>query len=229
MPRNNKPRISVNKLGEFLTTSSPLRRRSIVTNQKNPPDTIVARYRQAMDPIQEFLASGGLEIDRLLSCAEALRNAPAGTDWRADDNRNTALALETFLESSDLLPLENVNYIRCDNEQPAVEIAGVSVSVRPDFLIHFQKRGVECVGALKLHFMRSKSSSLRESGQEYVAMMCYKWLADNNTTPRKPMPNHCFSLDVFRKSLVQSPTATKRRMSDVEAACSEIALIWPAV
>ena len=44
------PRISVNKLGEYMT-ATPLRRRRIVLDQKRPKTFIFARYREPQDAI----------------------------------------------------------------------------------------------------------------------------------------------------------------------------------
>jgi hypothetical protein len=162
----SNPRISANKLGEFLTTQSPVRRRGIIRDQKHPSSVVVPRYRQATDPIEAFLASGGVDVAGMVAKIDALRAATGGSDWHADDNKNTADALEKFLEIFELLPADGFTYIRGANEVPRLIIAGVSISVRPDFLIHFQRRGKDSVGSLKIHYIRGDERALRPAGQE---------------------------------------------------------------
>lgn len=98
-----------------------------------------------------------------------------------------------------------------------------------------QQRGIEGghqrlqYRALKIHFIKDDDKALSASGQQYVATLCHKWL--ENFAPSSLVPSHdlCLSLDLFRRNVVHSPKAVTRRMNDIEAACAEIAALWPVV
>jgi hypothetical protein len=218
-------RISANKLGEYLVTSSPTRRRRIIHDQKHPSGVIVPRYRLAEEPLTAFFAGGG-EAQHIDRAVVRLRSDPTGTTWAIDDRRSTADALEMILGLAPKLPFEGVTYSRGPAQAPQLLIKGVNVSVARHMLLHFEHRGVQCVGALKLHFTKSEDSALEKKGGEYVATMLQQWLVSYGPHGHKVMPSHCFSIDVFRKAVVSAPTSSTRRKADIAAACDEIAAHW---
>lgn len=223
------PRISVNKLGEYLTSSSAVRRRTIIRQQKSPPPSIVPRYRLAVEPIEQFLSSGGVDVAGMAAAIHDLRTAPTTSDWDADDKANTATALERFLEVADHLPTDGIDYIKGHADPPKLVVSGVSISVRPDFLLYFEQRGRRYVGGLKIHFTKDDGKALRLAGQEYVATLVRQWLTEVEHDGREVHHKYCFSLDLFRRSLVHAPASYTRRMKEVEAACADIAALWPTI
>lgn len=219
-------RISCNKLGEYLVSASPARRRRIITDQKHPSDVVVPMYRLALDPLEDFFAGGGTNRAALDRAAVRLRAAAVGTKWNISDRRNTAEALEIFQQVAHKLPFDSITYVRGPEQPPYLQIKSVDVSVAPNFLLRFQHRGVNCVGALKLHFPKGEESALGQEGGEYVATLLQKWLIEHGPSGCKVMASHCFSVDVFRRSVVAAPSATTRRLASIAAACEEIAAQW---
>jgi len=219
-------RISVNKLGEYLICQDPARRRRIITDQKHPSAIIVSLYRLATEPLTTFLASGGVDSLTLDRSVVRLRSDMSGTDRAITDRRNTAEALEHFLQMAGELPWEGVKYLRGQEQAPHLNIKGVAVSVRPDYLLMFEQRGVLCVGAIKFHFRKTMDHPLGRDGGEYVATLVQRWLVEHGPAGRKVMPTHCLSIDLFRRAIVCAPNATTRRMSKITAACEEIAAQW---
>lgn len=220
------PRISANKLGQYLVCPNPARRRRIVADQKQPQRPIVPLYRLAEEPATAFLRSGGRDHEALDRAITRLRSDTSGTSWAINDRRNTADALEQLRALSPRLPFEGVSYVRSGEQMPPLRVKNVDVSVRPHFLLHFEHRGVDCVGALKLHFPKGEESALDVKAGEYIATLLHRWLLEHGTRGRKVMPSHCLSVDVFRRTVVTGPSATTRRMADITAACEEIAATW---
>jgi len=219
-------RISVNKLAELLITSNATRRRRIVHEQKYPKDTVVALYRHAKKPIEKYFRNGR-DPEILLEAAEKLREDRSGTSWAIDDRWNTADALEHFSEIAEGLPSEHGEVYRLgDAQPPKLLIAGVDVSIRPDFLIHFEKRGVAHTGALKLHFVKNADSALTRAGSEYVSTMLHQWL-EAHGPEGKASHAHCICVDVFRRSTFLAPKSNARRLEDIQSMCEEIAARWP--
>lgn len=220
-------RISANKLAELLITSNPVRRRRIIHDQKYPNDAIVTLYRNAYGPISEYFQNGR-NAKTLTEAAQKLRDNREGTEWAIDDRWNTADALERFAEIADDLPSQNnERYFRGEQQPPKLTIYGVDISVRPDFLIEFEKRGVKHTGAIKLHFVKNPDSALTKTGSEYVSTMLYRWLEEHGPDGSKPSYAHCISIDVFRGTTFLAPKSNQRRMQEIAAMCEDIAYRWP--
>jgi len=217
----SKARISVNKLGEYLN-ASPARRRRIVKDQKEPSAYITSRYGDARQEIVSFLEGGMVDEDALASTAAHLRQAP-GSDFIRQDKANSADAIEDFLETADQLNFDGLTVQAMDPTTPAnMEIANVTVSVRPEALLRDEVTGA-VVGAVKLHF--PKSFPLTDKAPDYVATALREYLAqtyDANAVD----PKRCYVVDIPTHTVTCATKASKKKMSDVEAACEEINARW---
>lgn len=222
-------RISVNKLAELLVTANPARRRRIVYDQKYPNPAVVPRYRAAMPPIVEYLTSGQDDTAVVDRAVTALRNERGGTDWAFEDRQNTADALEHFLQVIPEIRSDGYEFVAAPQQPPRLEIAGTSVSIRPDLLIHRTYRGRTWVGAVKFHFIRNEDSALQRRGAEYVGTLLHAWLQQHGPGAGAPKAGMCLSVDVFRRSVVGCPSSVTRRMDEITAACEEVALRWTSL
>lgn len=220
-------RISANKLAEMVVSSSPTRRRRIVYDQKHPGSNIVARYRLASEPIAMYLQRGR-DPNVLEEACRRLRADGSGTEWALDDRANTASALERFGELAEHLPTD-VTYTQGPHDAAKLLVAGVSVSVRPDFILTLERRGRLYVGALKLHYIKNAESALTRAGSEYVAVLLHEWLRLFGPADHAPLNTHCMSADVFRRSIVHAPRSITRRWDDITATCEEVAVRWPSL
>ena len=212
------PKISLNKLGEYMN-ATPARRRRIIEDQIAPKDFVVARYTDARESIIDCIA-GKISEDQLTQIAEDLREKEYESKFTAQDKNLSADAIDSFLEISDQLP-DNHKFEKVPaNEKSTIEIAGVDVSIRPDAYI--KNDNDEVVGALKLHF--PKSNPLDKNSGEYVATALKAFLQEGteNTIDHKL----CIVVDVPSSSVIPAPKAGKKRMIDIEAACEEIGAQW---
>lgn len=222
-------RISVNKLGEYLTSANPSRRRTIIADQKNPATFIAARYRKAYDPIYQFLVSGGFDIEHIYNAIDNLRSSKDGSEWESNDNQNTADALESFIDIADDFFDDNIDYLRGEHNPAKLEIAGVEISVRPDFILHFRKKNIDCIGAIKFHFIKDEDRALSVEGSQYVGVLLYEWLRKFGTQCRTPVHGKCFVVDCFRKKVISAPANYRRRLQHIEIACEEIRNQWTTI
>lgn len=220
-------KISANKLAEMLVTASPARRRRIIYDQKHPGANIVARYRNASEPVATFLTAGR-DPAVLREACRVLRADGSGTAWAIEDRGNTADALERFADLAEHLPDDAV-YEKGPRDAAKLLVAGVEVSVRPDFLLTLERRGRRYVGALKLHYIKNPESALTRAGSEYVAVLMHEWLRKFGPEGCVPLNTHCISADVFRRSTVHAPKSVTRRWDDITAACEEVAIRWPTL
>jgi hypothetical protein len=217
------PRISVNKLGEYMT-ATPLRRRRIIADQQRPKTFIVPRYTEAQDAITKYLVRGGHDAEVLTSEIERLSTAPSATEWEAQRKRLCAEALERFLIVADEIELSDQTLSAGGNDQPRLQVGGLEVSVRPEVLVRGTNRlGDEAGGALKLYF--SKTIPLNQDGGEYVATLVHQFV-DTHLTPGHADPRLSRVIDVFGGRVFTAPRAVARRRRDLWAACEEIARAW---
>lgn len=215
------PRISLNKLGEYLD-STPSRRRQIVKDQQDPEPFLAARYNDARREIIDFL-EGGMEDDSaLLGAASSLRLDASGSEFARQDRHASADAMENFVDVVEQLILEGLSVEGTDKAMSAgMDIAGVDVSIRPDAMLRDESTG-EVKGAIKLHF--SRTAPLSEKSREYVATVLRVYMTESGQISVDP--KKCYVVDVPTKKTSCAPKAFKRKMKDVEAACEEIAARW---
>jgi hypothetical protein len=221
------PRISINKLGEYLV-ASPRRRRRILLDQKYPQTIVTARYREAEEAIIDFLVGKG-EDDRILENAiRRIELGEARTDWEDTNQRICVEALTNFLDLADDLDLTHAARIWTEDAVDTLVLSGVSISVRPTVFIQGRNAvGDPAVGAIKVHFSKS-SPFTRESGA-YVAGGLRHYLF--TTRPGGPPAARalCIAIDVSSRRVYTAPRAYKQRLGDVEVGCEEISRGWAAL
>ena len=229
-----KPRISVNKLAEYLVCRSAARRREIIRDQWQPLGFKVARYDTACNAIIRALTRGGA-VSEVNACLHRLVNWHPGPDdsrFAIQKNRDCRDALEAFLhlvENSGVAGLTGSGLLVTagPKDAPKLTKAGVAISVRPELIIRgaAPKTG-PFVGVVKLHVC--KGFTMDQTAAEYVGTLLREYgelhLADETLCDYR----RCYVLDVFAKQLYPAPKATAKRQSEIVSACEEIANGWPA-
>lgn len=217
------PRVSVNKLGQFLTGTPALRKR-IIHDQKNPPDPQYLRYPEAAQAITEFLCHGRNEAV-LRHHQRRLLNTEPASDFDAHRLALCAEAIQHFLVAANELALTNAVVSPADAELPPLELAGVSINVRPEMLLRsVDRHGEMRSGLLKLYF--SKHRPLDERAGQYITTVLQTY-AEQRLEQRGPVDHRLVRVfDVFAGRVFVAPKARQRRLSDVQLACEEIAARW---
>lgn len=222
------PRISVNKLGEYLVASAG-RRRQIILDQKYPPDYQVIRYAQAERAIIEYMIEDRNDASILSKHVKRL------TDWRPgrDDSAAKALRVRDCIDAITAfsaiargdLPGDGLRLTAGPPDAPKLSKAGTSISVRPEIVsVGVGRNSTRTVGAIKLHF--SKSHALDERAGEYVGVMLHEFAEHHLSDHGHPTYRQCHIIDVFARRVYSAPRAFVRRRADVAAACEEIADRW---
>lgn len=161
MVRSN-PRVSVNKLGEYMV-AKPARRLSIIRNQKRPADFIVAYYSQAEDAIAESIIQNH-PLGFIESQIQALEKKPVSSDWDATRKSICVEALDYFSSFAKDATFGAYRCTRGATDQPKTAIGGLTVSVRPEVLLLNEQN--EVVGAVKLIFSKGRTAEVEEV--EYI-------------------------------------------------------------
>lgn len=219
------PRISLNKLGEYLV-AKPRRRHSIIKDQKKPKDFIVARYTDAIRAIQAYVTDGAQESDQIKRAARSLTSTSHESKWKQETADLCAKALLAFMSIADEVPTNGFGSIRGEDSQERINIAGTEVSVRPEIFLVDPDAGNQIVGAIKLYI--SKSHPLSDDSAAFIGSVLYRYAAEVVSTEAAVSHKNCFIVDVFDGKIYVAPKAFKRNMNDVHAACSEIAQLWQA-
>jgi hypothetical protein len=211
------PRISISKLAEYMSASAS-RRRSIIRDQREPPEVKTLHCRHARTAVASYLISHDPEV--LHRMIEALRRQNAQTSWQEREVPLNITALQRALKLS-LPDFSNVKIERSSQERTAMPIGGVRVVVRPDLLLRDRADG-RVVGAVNLYFV--KSVPLTDAAAGFVTTVLRQFVELAYQT--EPQRQRCIFVDVFAGKIHTVPTAFKQRMKDLEAACEEIAGRW---
>lgn len=220
------PRISVNKLAEYLGARAG-RRRAIIIDQKYPPDFKVAYYTEAQNAIVGYLVSQNRDERILTRAIDQLLAVQPQTEWQSRKVQVCVDAIEAFLEFGPDLEFDGLGVQAGTIDQPDLLIGNVSVSVRPEMIVRKEGRnGTTAIGAVKLCF--SKSAALNEEGGAYVGAALRRFVEGRLANGTKCDPTLCTVVDIFAREIHECPKAVKRRFDDMEAACEEIARAWQA-
>jgi hypothetical protein len=219
------PRISVNKLAEYMV-ATPARRRGIIRDQKVRREVVVARYQEVYSAIAEYLADSA-DVGPVYRRLDKLYSATAKSAWELQNNQLSAEALEWFLSFVDEIDLSQFETIRAAQTLPLMDVAGVGVSVKPSVLLRVPGTS-RVAGAV--HIYLSKLFAFDDEAAAYAGAVVHQFvdtvLEHGN---HKVDPANSYVIDVFARRIHVGPRAYKRRRKDIEAACEEIAQRWAAV
>jgi len=222
--KKRRPKISANKLGEYIH-SAPHRRKEIVKNQKYPKGYVVTRYNDAKSTIIDFFITGKGDKEMVEQKIKSLIHKSYDSNFRNQDNELSIKALEIFKET-DLSELEKHSLNRFGRNLKSLTFNGVEVTIQPEILIKGSIRGVDFIGAIKIHI--SKSHRLNSDSGKYVASLIHSFL-EKNYTDCKVRPEFCVSLDIFAGTYFTAPRSFKLLRKEIEAACNEIHLLWDSL
>lgn len=220
------PRISVNKLGEYLV-AKPARRRRILEDAKRPPDFIAPRYRDFYEVAPNYLSSNPLDDEIVVSAIENIQSRPVGSEW---DEQNRVLncdLLTNLLDVPDLIDIDRYSVSALPHAPDTMLVSGVEISVRPEMQLVYSSRGRELHGAIKLY--TPKSFPLSQESGDYISTLVHRYCAQSGIGADQMDYRHCHVIDVPAREVFTAPRSFTRRMADVEAACLEITALWCAV
>lgn len=229
MTRDTKqqtPRISLNKLGEYLIALPP-RRRSIILDQKYPPDFKTRRYANAQRAVVECLCNGcdPLVLNRH---AQRIRSKPHRSHIEAQSATLCLEALQAFSEMLPSLNLGDVRATRSSPRHPKFIRHGVRVSVQPDVLLsRANLTPGNYIGAIKLCFSKTRAVSEEEAG--YIGAVLRQHTLGGTGDATTASPKLCLLIDVFARRAHVAPRAHKQRLTVAESACEEIAARWSSL
>lgn len=209
--------------------SSDTARMGIIKRAAEPQTYVITRYKDVRPPVRLFLADmqrRGNPLNEAETMFEQRAEDPAESDLRQDDARQSIEVIRAIRGMSN--QLASYQFVEAPHSQPKLVLAGVEISVRADLWVHGSRRGVDQIGGALLR-MSQDDGSRREDMGRYVATLMRMHLDQNNPTDREPTNRLCLAIDVRHGQVFPAPSASTRRMSDMEAACRTIHALWGQV
>ncbi len=224
--QRSEPRISVNKLAQYIT-SRAARQNQILQNAKFPPDYITSYYREAAEAIARFLASEMIDTAILEGTIKSLNQTVPATVYETRRVAGNIDAIETFAAMLDDIDLKGAAAQLGSQIAPHLPLQGVSISVRHEVTLHSTAKGTPLIGGVKLHFPTTEPLDDEQAGYVSAIMQsfCDTHLWKHGTT----YAPHCMVVDMASKQVYPGAKSVIRRMKDVKSACDQIASLWPSI
>ena len=227
MPRKTQPRISVNKLGEYVVANGT-RQRSILRDQKSQ-NISGMYYAEAARAVSLCLASSLSDTSAIAQTIRILEQktpVSAGAMRRISSNID---ALESFDAMLDDIDLKGATAEKGEQKPGKLVIHGVNISVRPEIIMRGAGRGGKNqVGAVKVHF--SRTFPLTNVSAGYVSAVLQRYTEDKLIEDAEIVaPTYCFVIDIGSRTVHSFVKATAARLKAIESDCQNIAAIWPTI
>lgn len=104
----------------------------------------------------------------------------------------------------------------------------MTISSYPSAFLRQEKDGEEWTGALLLVFRKEKA--LTKRGGRVVAGLLRGTLEQSRVVNTRTIkPEFCLVVDVFHEGVHHAPRSRKRLGIEIESACRQIAILWPAI
>lgn len=223
----NQPRISVNKLAEYMVSKAARQRRLLKDRKYPDPDFQMGMYhREASEAVARYLVSDQIStapIDNQISIIKQQTPGAIGTQRRLNSNIE---AMERFLDMLDDFSFGDAEAEHGEHAPQKLVFHGVEVSVRPEIVLRGTVKGKPVVGAVKLHF--AKGFEMDEETAGYVSAAVQEY-CDRHLTGdgAKVNPAYCQVFDIGSGKIFPGVKSTKSRLRDIEDTCRNIADIWP--
>jgi len=225
--KSNTPRISVNKLAEYVV-SKGARQRQILRDQKFPQDFKVTYYREASEAIAKCIASNLEDISSLelaLKILEQQSPEKIGAQRRVTANVD---AIETFMSMMDNIELMGATPTLGAHAPQKLMKQNVEISVRPEIILRGKgKSKKSLVGAMKLHFPRT--FPLNAESASYVSAITYEYSHSHLAGEEEAHGPYCMVIDIGSKAVYPGIKSTVQKLKDVAAECRNIAGLWPTI
>lgn len=222
---NETPRISINKLGEYIY-ATPARKNRILLDAKYPSQIITTRYSPVQNAAIDYFISPIKDIEIFARVKHILSSKPTTTDYQKEKVKSCIEALTHLSDcaSSKLIPYREFSAIKGYNDCKAITINGVLISLRPEILL-LDSGTNQPKGAIKLVFSKGHFLSVQEG--QCIAGLIRSYLEKelNINCNFKD----CITLDVFSRRLLYAPVKTDWTLAKIESACNDIRVIWPSL
>lgn len=223
---NNKPEISINKLGEFLFASAA-KKRSIVKTFKYPSTFKIARYSTPKSAFVDYMLDEQHDASIFKLKRELVLLRKADTPWKVNTIQCCLQAIEDLLQCAGmhLVPyLQYKSQAGLPKGAKSRNIENVTVHIAPDIIL-IDKKTAQIAGGIKLVFSKSRAVDF----QEGVAISCTVKDHIEKFYGQTVPGNNCITIDVFHRRCIPAAENAKPIADQVKKACKEIRELWPTI
>jgi hypothetical protein len=230
-----RPRISANELARFMVAGDT-GRIGIIKRAKVASTPVLTRYKDVRRTLSNALLTPGRARGFLESARGTFEQRMTDASLSAavrDDAEKSIDVLDCFPSLNNML--SGYAYRDPGDRLPYLSISDVEVSVNVDLLIDHSLRGKELVGGLIFRMTKPDeeetegAKAKRKEMGIYTATLVLMQVSTNLAGNRQPHGPLCWSVDVQNGECFEAPRQRKKRLGDIEAACSIIAAIWDRV
>lgn len=200
------PSITFTGMCQYLSAPTATGRKGIIKKFKYPADGPMKSYVAAEQGIISFLVDG-TPIDV------------------THDQAHVVEVLEAFPSCG--WPDSDLTFTRPNARQEKLVVSGVEISLKPSVLV---RDAMGRVGACKLFFNKAPSEERPQLRPEVARMMAalLHFYGAEHLDDSAYKGGLCQVVCVRDGDVYASTGRYKKLLDDVEAACEEISLIWPA-
>ena len=222
----NEPKMSAKELADFMIASE-MARRTLIRNCKYRPIARVTQHNLAKQCLSKFIRGGHSDIGILLGEAERLRGMLTDNEFERDlyDHNADYIARFADVQAQIAFPSAEVQ-----PQGAAVSHFANGVKVNAD--LQFRLRRLTKTNKAKIGagvFRYAKGKPLASEAAAYHAAFVFGVLGTTAIEPDVPEEKLCLVIDAYAGQCHYAPTDSKRRFSNMEAACATIAERWPNV
>jgi hypothetical protein len=213
---------------DYLTAPAA-RRRQILLNQKHRADFTTGYYDPARQALAAVLAGGSTfagtdAIDRLVQ-----RQNASDDDFERRRSAGNAEAIASFLEFHRAVLPAGATALPAIPAPGTIVVEDVDLAIAPDVILHGEDtpRG-KLVGGITWFFSKTDRVRLTADTARYASALVYEWLSTAQLE-RVAVREWCRVVDVFGKQVFPAPQHYQRALTDLRAACQEIAARWETI
>lgn len=237
---HHTPRMSATALAEYLILR-PSRQQNILHDSKFSRPPIVTANAEALRALRAYNQDPRRPKDKLLQ-VKAILTARAADIAIRPKTRDEALRcieiIDLFERAENALGMRSMALSE-PPEFDAVDIAGVMVSIRPDFLVTGGRNRVGAAmlrvakapdpGDCKTDGTRDRRGNQRRDLGHYLVALMQLLLEGQGGKYGIPERDICFVADVRLGEVIGPAADHVIRVRDIRGACEQIRQLWPSI
>ena len=217
-------KISINPLIDFFKGTEAKKKR-VIKNQKEPSVIMVGWHQTSRACIKKSLSLNG-DKSPIIEGSNRLRSKFVEKPRQVQNKFVSLEGMKKYLniEIPEMLKNHNLNIIK-KRSIKSTFIKGVEITVSPDIVFTMDYKGKRYIGGVKIHL--SKGNIFDTQELKIVATVLHKHISEiADEYDAIPLPEICYSMDVFGERIVSSSKKSERILLQIESICDEIKRFW---
>ena len=217
-------KISINPLIDFFK-GSEAKKKTVIRSQKKPSVIMVGWHQISRACIKKSLSLNG-DKSPIIEGSNRLKLKVVEKPRQVQNKFVSLEGMQKYLniEIPEMLKNHNLTIIK-KRTIKSTFIRGVEITVSPDIVFTMDYKGQKYIGGVKIHL--SKSNIFDNKELKIVATVLHKHISEiAENYNAVPLPEICYSMDVFGERIVSSSKKPAKIISQIEKICDEIKRFW---